>query len=64
MVVAPKGYGIYGYATADHSGRTFTVLHGETVTMLAERNGWVCVIVQSTNTARWVNKEHLEIVEP
>jgi hypothetical protein len=64
VVVAPKGYGIYGYTTADHSGRSTTVLHGETVTMLAERNGWVCVIVQSTNTARWVNKEHLEIVEP
>jgi outer membrane biosynthesis protein TonB len=63
VVVAPKGHSIYGYATADHSGRTFQVLNGETVTMLAERRGWVCVIIQSTNTARWVNKAHLDILE-
>ena len=63
-MVAPKGHSIYGYATADHSGRTFTVLNGEVVTVLAERNGWACVIIQSTNTARWVNMAHLESYEP
>ena len=59
IVDAPKGHSILGFATADHSGNGSTVLDGERVTILAERNGWACVIIRSTNKARWVNMEHL-----
>ena len=58
-VKAPHGHSVYGFGSADHQGSSYTVLDGEEVQILAERNGYSCVILLSEGTARWVNTEHL-----
>lgn len=63
-VRAPKGHSVLGFGSADHQGRSFTVLNGEEVRMLAERKNYVCCIVLSQGVARWINREYLVVQEP
>ena len=59
VVKAPHGHSVYGFGSADHMGSSYTVLDGERVLMLADRNGYTCVIVLSQNKGRWINSNYL-----
>ena len=58
-VYAPHGHSVFGFGSADRQGSRYTVLDGEQVKILAERNGVACVIVLSQNRARWINSQYL-----
>ena len=58
-VRAPSGHSVFGFGSADHAGRSFTVSDAEEVLVLAERRNYACVIVLSERKARWVNTEYL-----
>ena len=58
-VFAPHGHSVFGFGSADRQGSRYTVLNGEQVKILAERNGIACVIVLSQNRARWINSLYL-----
>ena len=58
-VKAPHGHSVYGYGSADRLGSCYTVLDGETVKIIAERNGYSCCVVLSMKRARWINSEYL-----
>ena len=62
-VTAPGGHSVLGFGSADHQGSSYTVLNGEMVKVLAERNGYACCIVMSQEKARWINTEYLEPAE-
>ena len=59
VVRAPHGHSVLGFGTAKHDGTSHTVLDGEEVKILAERNGYSCCIVISQQKARWINTEYL-----
>lgn len=58
-VKAPHGHSVYGYGSADRLGSCYTVLDGETVKIIAERNGYSCCVVLSLKRARWINSKYL-----
>lgn len=60
---APKGHSVYCYGSADRAGSQYTVLHGENVTIIAQRKNMSCIIIPSQNRARWVKTEYLKYDE-
>lgn len=62
-VRAPHGHSVYGYGSADRLGSYYTVLDGETVKIVAERNGYSCCVILSTKRARWINSKYLVLAE-
>ena len=59
VVRAPRGHSVFGFGSADHQGSSYTVLNGEKVKILAEREGYSCVIVLSQSKGRWINTKYL-----
>ena len=58
-VKAPSGHSVLGFGSADHAGKSYTVLNGEQVLILAERRDYDCVIVLSEKKGRWINADYL-----
>ncbi len=62
-VAAPQGHSVNSYIGPDRSGNVVYVKNGEKVTVLAEQKGFSCVIIESTQDARWVTSDYLEPIE-
>ena len=62
-VAAPQGHSVNSYIGPDRSGNVVYVKNGEKVTVLAEQKGFSCVIIESTQDARWVTSDYLKPIE-
>lgn len=62
-IAAPGGIAVNGYKySSKGEGKeiVYKPKHGEAVTILAVQNGRACIIVDSTNTACWVNNDYID----
>lgn len=57
----PNGQGVYAFVdpVAKTNGYYFVVMPGEEVTVLAEYNGFCCVILDRQGRAAWINADYL-----
>lgn len=62
-IAAPGGIAVNGYKySSKGEGKeiVYKPKNGEAVTILAVQNGRACIIVDSTNTACWVNNDYID----
>ena len=59
IVNASHGHSVFGFGSADHRGKRYTVSDGKAVKILAERVGYSCCIILSLGKACWIDSEYL-----